>query len=155
MANKSSFSALSSYGKYVNLITGFRVHKRQHDHIARIKPGGRKNNIFDNDKLKNREIVLYRARNEVRRLINANVNRYSDEMNNLLKPVFLTLTFAENIKDLTAANREFRKFMKRLGHFVAKDQAHVQYVAVPEFQKRGAVHYHLVIFNLPSIKDRT
>jgi len=56
---------------------------------------------------------------------------------------------------LTAANRELRKFMKRLGNNIAKDQAYVQYVAVPEFQKRGAVHYHLVIFNLPFIKART
>ena len=52
-------------------------------------------------------------------------------------------------------NIEFRKFIKRLGNYIARNQAYVQYVAVLEFQKRGAVHYHQVIFNLPYIKTST
>jgi len=115
---------------------------------------GRNKCASDDDKIKNREIVLYRARNEVRRLINANVYRYIDEMCNIIAPVFLTLTFAENITSITLANKEFRKFIKRLGYYVARDQSHLKYVAVPEFQKRGAVHYHLVMFNLPFIKTK-
>jgi len=27
------------------------------------------------------------------------------------------------------------------------------YVAVPEFQKRGAVHYHIIFFNLPFLRN--
>jgi hypothetical protein len=97
----------------------------------------------------NREHVIYKARNDVRRLINANVHQWSDVKGNTYKPVFLTLTFAENIQDLSSANKEFRKFIKRLGNYVARDQGYIKYVAVPEFQQRGAVHYHLIMFNLP------
>lgn len=122
------------------------------NNVAHITREKRKVSASAPDKEKNRETVLYRARNEVRRLINANVNRQFDMASSVYKPVFLTLTFADNIQNITAANIEFRKFIKRLGNYIAKDQAYVQYVAVPEFQKRGAVHYHLVIFNLPYIK---
>ncbi len=69
----------------------------------------------------------------MRRLINANVNRYEDENFNNYKPVFLTLTFADNIKDISMANKEFRKFIKRLGYYIANKQTYLKYVVVPEF----------------------
>lgn len=53
---------------------------------------------------------------------------------------FITLTFAENVTDIEEANKKFanwRTCVKR----IKKD---FLYVAVPEFQKRGAVHYHLL-----------
>ena len=49
--------------------------------------------------------------------------------------------------DLRRANGEFAKFVKRLKRYVGFSP---QYVAVPEFQKRGAVHYHLLL-NCPYI----
>lgn len=106
----------------------------------------------EDDKIRNREKVLYRARNEVRRLINANVGMYHNDKQKGYKPVFLTLTFEQNITNVKLANKEFRKFIKRLGTYVSGNESCVKYVAVPEFQKRGAVHYHLVVFNLPYIK---
>lgn len=118
------------------------------------KHPGRKLSASDSNKVKNREVVLNRARKEVRRLINANVNRYEDENGNNYKPVFLTLTFADNLKEISLANKEFRKFIKRLGYHIAHNQTYLKYVAVPEFQKRGAVHYHLIIFNLPYTKNK-
>jgi hypothetical protein len=55
---------------------------------------------------------------------------------------------------LSVANREYRKFIKRFGYHVGDNESYIKYVVVPEFQKRGAVHYHLVIFNLPYIKAK-
>ncbi|MFZ2539948.1 MAG: hypothetical protein WAX04_13795 [Oscillospiraceae bacterium] len=110
---------------------------------------GRKSMASVEDKQTNRMIVLYRARNEIRRLVNTNVSQYCDENGNAYMPVFLTLTFSENIQDIAWANNEFRKFIKRLGNHIAHDQCYLKYLAVIEFQKRGAVHYHLIIFNLP------
>lgn len=53
---------------------------------------------------------------------------------------FITLTFADNVTDLDFANYEFNKWVKRV-----KYNFHdFKYLGVPEFQKRGAVHYHLM-----------
>lgn len=71
------------------------------------------------------------------RLLNANFNEHSK---------FITLTFAENITDLDLAHKEFDKFMKRM----KRKYGNFKYAAVVEFQKRGAVHYHL-ISDLPYI----
>lgn len=93
------------------------------------------------DKEKNREKVLSRARKDLRRTINANIQEYSK---------FLTLTFADNVQDLDYANNEFKKFIKRLNyHYGIK----VKYSAVIEFQKRGAIHYHVILYNLTQKVD--
>ena len=90
----------------------------------------------DEDKSINREKVLSRARKDLRRLINSNIEKYSK---------FLTLTFKENVLDLDYANNEFKKFIKRLNyHYKIK----VRYSVVIEFQERGAIHYHCLLYNL-------
>lgn len=60
---------------------------------------------------------------------------------------FVTLTFAENLTDIERANKAFRDFIKRLRRQVPK----FKYLAVIEFQKRGAVHYHLLL-DMPYFK---
>ena len=54
----------------------------------------------------------------------------------------LTLTYRENQSDLAIAWKHFRKFSKLMK---ARYKERWQYVAVPEYQKRGAVHFHLAI----------
>lgn len=88
------------------------------------------------DKAVNRVKVLGRARRDLRRIINSNVEKYSK---------FLTLTFKDNVKDLDFANNEFKKFIKRLNY---NYKIKVKYSAVIEFQKRGAIHYHCLLYNL-------
>ena len=103
-----------------------------------IKKGskGRQSIASDEDKEINREKVFKRARTNLRRLINCNIESDSK---------FLTLTFKDNITDLDFANNEFKKFIKRLNyHFNIK----TKYSCVVEFQKRGAIHYHVVLYNL-------
>ena len=53
---------------------------------------------------------------------------------------FITLTFKENLKDVSIANKKFNAFVSN----VRKKKPDFMYIAVPEFQKRGAVHYHLL-----------
>ena len=53
----------------------------------------------------------------------------------------LTLTFRENLKDIDIAWQRFHYFNKLMRHKFPR----YQYVAVPEYQKRGAVHFHLAI----------
>lgn len=89
---------------------------------------------------------------EFRRLVNANSGQWWDERT--CEPYvtkFLTLTFADNVQDMKVANREFMLFIKRLT-YVFRPREKFCYVAVPEFQKRGAIHYHILFFNLPYIQ---
>lgn len=82
---------------------------------------------------------LLRSRFQMERLIKANEHEFK---------TFITLTFAENVQDIALANKKFniwRTYIKRL----KKD---FKYVCVPEYQKRGAVHYHLLT-NLDISKD--
>ena len=117
-----------------------------------INENGRAGNGFVNDeqKEKNREVSLMRARRELRRTVNANVGQWGDDVTSK----FLTLTFKDNVKDLDVANYEFRQFIKRLNYKVfGKKCSGLKYSAVPEFQERGAVHYHVIFYNLPYIKS--
>ena len=112
--------------------------------------GGRHNKAnSDEKKEKNRADASYRARREVRRLVNANIGRYGDEFT----AKFVTLTFREHVTDLKSANYEFTKFIKRLNYNIFNtNKSHVKYLVVPEFTKIGRVHYHAIFFNIPYIK---
>lgn len=105
---------------------------------------GRAGQTATNEETKrsNREKVAARARQKVRRYANANFSN---------KSKFITLTFADNVIDLKTANREFVKARKRLARFLKMP---LEYIAVPEFQKRGAVHYHMLM-NCPYIENKT
>jgi hypothetical protein len=54
---------------------------------------------------------------------------------------FMTLTFKENVTDVVYANRKFKSFMRGIRRYDPDSK----YLAVIEFQFRGAVHYHVVI----------
>ena len=54
----------------------------------------------------------------------------------------LTLTFKENVTDIDLAWSRFKYFAKLCRKRFGKRWA---YVAVPEYQKRGAVHFHLAL----------
>lgn len=81
-----------------------------------------------------------RTRNMVRRLALANFDSGSK---------FVTFTFADNIQSIPEANREWKKFIQRLRYRYGD----FKYMAVLEFQKRGAVHYHM-ISDLPYIPKK-
>jgi hypothetical protein len=72
-----------------------------------------------------------RSRSTITRLIYSNEKKFKS---------FLTLTFKENLTDLKKANLHFKKFIMRL----KTKYPDLVYIGVPEFQKRGAVHYHLL-----------
>lgn len=111
--------------------------------------GGRNKEADEEGKEKNRKDTLRRARQEVRRIVNANVGAYGEHCTSK----FLTLTFGDNITDLDKAHYEYKKFIQRMNYLVyGKKSGWLRYTAVPEFQKRGAVHYHVILYNLPYTK---
>jgi len=93
-----------------------------------------------------------RCKIRLRRLIHSNAGAWKDKLGKPIPARFLTLTFKENIQDLKSANQLLTKFIQRLNYrFLNVLIEPLVYVCVPEFQDRGAVHYHLVLFNFPFI----
>jgi hypothetical protein len=83
-------------------------------------------------KKENRAKVVTRIRNNVRRLAIANFDEHSK---------FFTTTFKDNVTDIGFGNNQFKKFIKRLKY----SYGDFKYLAVIEFQKRGAIHYHILV----------
>ena len=52
-----------------------------------------------------------------------------------------SLTFAENVSDVVRADAYYRAFVRRLRRLYPQ----TQYIAVREFQERGAMHYHFAV----------
>lgn len=108
---------------------------------------------IETTKEENRKRAMWRARGKMVLLVNTNYGKWKMDDVEYFNPVFLTLTFAENVTNIKEANYEFTKFIQRLNnHIMGKKGSYLKYVNAIEFQKRGAVHYHCVIFNMPFIK---
>lgn len=93
------------------------------------------------DSLKRKQKHYKNQRFAVARLIDTNFDNQTK---------FLTLTFKEDITDIAYTNSEFKKFMKRLNYQLYKTKkSQIKYLATWEKQKRGAIHYHIVLFEFP------
>jgi hypothetical protein len=62
-------------------------------------------------------------------------------------PLLITLTHKFNQTDISESNRLFKLFIQRCR---IKYGRTFRYIAVPEFQRRGAVHYHALFWGLPT-----
>lgn len=54
---------------------------------------------------------------------------------------FITLTFRYNLEDVSMANEILAKYIRKIRK-ISKEE--LKYICVMEFQKRGAIHYHLI-----------
>jgi len=95
--------------------------------------GGRMGKATKEEKIENRIKVVGRIRNKIINYALANF-KHTDK--------FVTLTFRDHITDIKVANKEFKKFIKRLRRYLKKD---FRYIAVIEFTQKGRVHYHLMM----------
>ena len=86
---------------------------------------------MENKKNKIDKKNINRSKLQCQRLAKCNANEWKS---------FITLTFEDNLKDIEHANKKFRVYITSIQR-VYKD---FKYICVPEFQKRGAVHYHLL-----------
>jgi len=80
---------------------------------------------------------LRRTFRRLRHLINNNFTGASNEL-------FVTLTYAENMRDVERLYRDFEKYIKRL-RYAWKDRSTIDYISVVEPQKRGAWHMHVLL----------
>lgn len=70
----------------------------------------------------------------------------ASNLGGLTPPLLVTLTYRDNYTDLKGAYRHLSSFVQSLRHKYGKT---FKYIAVPEFQKRGAVHFHALVWALP------
>jgi len=89
---------------------------------------------------------LGKRRDNARRAALAFKRLISSNLRGFAPPILVTVTFAENIEDVGLAHQNLYTFVKSLRYKFGKE---FRYVAVPEFQKRGAIHFHIMFWGLP------
>lgn len=136
----------SQYSRVKIIISGNTIEKYAYE--VPLKTGVTKKSKGEKTRKKDRSgeyksRSIFRAKNRIRRLCLSNFEE-NDK--------FVTLTFNNeqkfDITDISICLVYFKKFIRKL-HAMYPD---FKYIAVPEFQKRGAVHYHLLC-NLPYIEN--
>jgi hypothetical protein len=102
--------------------------------------GAHREDTLSEEQLGKRQDNARRASLDFRRLIACNLGGSA-------QPVLVTLTYRDNFSDLKGAYRHLSSFNQSLRYQFGKD---FKYVCVPEFQVRGAVHFHALFWGLPS-----
>jgi len=128
-----------------------------YERTKRVKlPKEEKSAKTNNERQYSMQMSLYRAKMTLRHLIAVNSVGFINPATKLpYKPIFLTLTFKDNVTDLQQANREFKKFIQRLNYDLKLE---LKYLTVPEVQKGrlqkygvAVWHFHTIFFNLPFV----
>lgn len=114
---------------------------------------GRAKEAEETDKEINRKKSIHRTKQIVKRLINANYVKGSMKL--------ITLTTRENVQDIEYMSIEFKKWVLRMNYYLGYK---IQYIAFRERQLgsrkddkkgRGAIHLHVVVFNIPQYLNLT
>lgn len=102
--------------------------------------------------IKNKKSTMLKCASRIMDLVQCNAGAFKKKSGKPYPPIFLTLTFGENVVDFDVANYEHMKFIQRLNYYTyGRKCSELAYISVPELQDRGAVHYHILFFNLPYI----
>jgi len=108
------------------------------------------------------EEITNRSKTQIRRKVRSNAWQHINPKNGKpYLPQFFTLTFNYESTTFDESHPAFRNFIRKLGRSI---EHKILYLCVPEFQKDidffgnikpngGNVHYHVLIFNLPYIKN--
>jgi hypothetical protein len=126
-----------------NIIETYKYEKTPQVAKRRHRVPKTADNKRDCDSSKRREDNLRRLRKGFIRLVRSNC------VGNI-NPTLLTLTMRECVS-VSVANKCYAKWAWRLRNSLEtkEAQAAFRYIGVPEFQKRGAVHYHVLVWGLP------
>ena len=120
------FIEVKKYNKVIHKkLDGFEERKEENEKQKRIQNKKKRNSKNDI-----RGDSLSRTRNTLYDYVCFNSCWHS----------FITLTFANDIRDISLANRLFNSFVGQ----VKRTYVDFKAIGVPEFQKNGRVHYHLL-----------
>jgi len=141
-----SYNKLISYGKSVELFEYEKTPQRFGRKYQKLQDGSKVRRVAENraDLLQRKSQSTKRRDNArrsgifFRKLVASNLGVGEN-------PLYVTLTIAKNVCDVGKAHGYFNAFARSL-----KNQfgTQVRYIAVPEFQKRGAVHFHALFWGL-------
>lgn len=87
-----------------------------------------------NNTINSRRQNLNNAKNKINRLVKCN-----PDLN-----TFITLTYKENMQDLVKSKQHLSRFFKK----IKSEFSDLKYIYVLQFQRRGAIHFH-VLCNFP------
>jgi hypothetical protein len=140
--SKREVEVLESYDirikEYVNGRVEMTVYDRK---INKIKDGyelQEKNDIMTNLNSKELEKEQEIRKDNIYRSYSSLID-YAIENSAYFK-TFITLTFKENLSDINIANKRFNTWCLQ----VRRQYPDLMYLGSPEYQERGAVHYHLM-----------
>lgn len=146
---KQHFSKAIIAGSYVSIRDYDRVLEYEREPRLLSERPVRQKTAEELDALK---ILNRRKRKtDLTMLVRSNAYQHKWPSGSYMRPHLLTLTFADDVKDLTTANRHFTKFVMRFNTFLKSYGTTLAYNAVPEFTKQGRVHYHVLMYNMPYI----
>lgn len=146
-SNLITYSSKKNYDvKIIQCGSYYQVYKFLNKRITVDKDFERENKIkpifqeFSEDNIEHEEFGykeieeknVKRSKVSLERLVMTNEEKFK---------TFITLTFKDNMTDIKQANQLLSKFLNNMKNRHFKDLC---YISVPEFQKRGAIHYHLV-----------
>lgn len=126
----NGITEVKDYSQYMR--TGYQRKTEKVSRHCRLNTLGRKKNCrkFNPENVQKN---IFRAKNKIRMLCNHNQDLFKS---------FITLTFAQYYgeEDIEETNYIFKKFVQRLRY----QYPNFEYIAVPELQKSGRVHYHVI-----------
>jgi len=93
----------------------------------------------EQEKTRSKESIK-RAIMGFKRLVRANISVFE-------RPLLITLTYAENQADISISRKDFNAFARNLRFAFGQK---VRYITVAEYQRRGAVHFHTLVWGLPN-----
>jgi len=146
-----------TYNKFIHYGDTFELYEYEREPV--LRPRGRRKvardstghngdsdlgtggaNTLSQRQLGKRQDNAWRASLDFRRIVASNLSRANP-------PLLLTLTYQENETDIAIGYKDYRAFVQTLRYKYGKD---FKYICVPEFQKRGAVHFHALFWGLPA-----
>lgn len=127
--------------EYIVNLDGFYVYDFERGEIGKRRDFDELSTLEQMQSIRRKERYYRDKIFYIRRLVDCN---YDD------KSSFLTVTFKDNITDIKLAHKQFDNFMKRFKRYLKRTK--IKYIATWEKQKRGSIHYHIILFDVPFIK---
>lgn len=101
---------------------------------------------MDTSSLVVRERQLQKRRDNARRAQLSFRRLILSNMGDGAPPILITNTYTKNQANARIGYKDFKAFIGKLRYLYG---AQFRYISVPEFQKRGALHFHTLFWGLP------
>lgn len=144
-----SYSKVITYGRCIEIYqyensptnNGRRRGKSQDDDVFEDVALRRKDTAEQQEqKQAKRRDNTRRSAMAFRRLVSANLSKQDI-------PVLVSLTYAENVTDPRQGRKDFNTFARNVRNQFGSG---IRYICVPEFQERGAIHFHALFWGIPA-----